>query len=73
MSVISDAIKGDVNTDSIQLFFQFVHNSSLARNTIDSLIIETTIFNNANAHFHKKGYILHRNKQQTTVETVICC
>jgi len=59
----------DLNTDSVQLFLQFIHNSGIARNTIESLTIQPMIVNGANAHFHENGNMLHQNKQQQTTFT----
>ena len=61
-----------INTDSVQLFLQFMHNTSIARNTIDSLTIQATIFNVANAHFHEKGNVLHQNKHKKNSYIVLC-
>jgi len=61
-----------LNTDSIQLFLQLMHNSCIARNTINSLTVQPAIFNVENAHFHEKRNMLQQNK--TAIKhTVLRC
>ena len=55
---------GYLNTDPVQLFLQLMHHSSIARNTVDSLAVQSTVFNVINAHFNEKRNMLHQHKPQ---------